>query len=96
MPSLNNFPITAKREKCVLALDAGGTFIKSAIVAVDGSIVEKTFRKTPVESQGPAETIIGTFMQIIRSALDVARVLKLVDNGRGGPLFFWRKECITN
>jgi len=66
-----------------LALDIGGTFIKSAIVAADGSMVEKTFRETPVESQGPTETIIGTFIQIIRSALDIARALKLNVAGIG-------------
>ena len=62
MLSLNKDSKTAEKERCVLALDAGGTFIKSAIVAAGGSMVEKTFRKTPVDSQEPAEVIIGNFI----------------------------------
>jgi glucokinase len=48
-------------ETCAIALDVGGTFLKSAIVKPDGSILEGTFRKTCIDSQGSSEQILETF-----------------------------------
>jgi len=51
----------ASGETCAIALDVGGTFLKSAIVKPDGSILEGTFRKTCIDSQGSPEQILETF-----------------------------------
>jgi len=48
-------------ETCAIALDVGGTFLKSAIVKPNGSILEGTFRKTCIDSQGSSEQILETF-----------------------------------
>jgi glucokinase len=42
-------------------MDVGGTFLKSAIVKPDGSILEGTFKKTCIDSQGSSEQILETF-----------------------------------
>jgi glucokinase len=49
-----------------IALDVGATSLRSAIVASDSSILKKTFRKTSVNSQGSAKSIIDTFIQFLR------------------------------
>jgi glucokinase len=51
----------ASGETCAIALDVGGTFLKSAIVKPDGSILEGTFRKMCIDSQGSSEQILETF-----------------------------------
>ena len=51
----------ASKETCAIALDVGGTFLKSAIVKPDGSILEETFRKRRIDSQGSSEQILENF-----------------------------------
>jgi glucokinase len=51
----------SESDTCAIALDVGGTFLKSAIVKPDGSILEGTFRKTCIDSQGSSEQILETF-----------------------------------
>ena len=52
----------------VVALDVGGTSVKSAIVTNHGEMVGGT-RKTPIDSQGAADAILETFASIVRSHL---------------------------
>jgi glucokinase len=54
--------IRASGETCAIALDVGGTSLKSAIVKPDGSILDGTFRKTCIDSQGSSEQILETFV----------------------------------
>lgn len=77
------------REECALALDVGGTFLKSAIITSEGLLLDETFRTTPIDSQGSAETIVGTFIGVLKSALQTAKELRLevvgVGIGMPGP-----------
>ena len=87
MGRLTEMPRVTKKEKskekCALALDVGGTFLKSAIITSKGLLLEKTFRTTPIDSQGSAETIIGTFIEMLKSALQTAKELGLEVVGIG-------------
>jgi len=92
MKWLSETPRQAKREerakeKCALALDVGGTFLKSAVITSKGLILEKTFQRTPIDSQGSAETIVGTLTGVLKVALQVAEELGLgvVGIGIGMP-----------
>ena len=52
----------------VLAIDAGGTMFKSALVA-GGGIVDSTWRSVPVDSSGPAESVLAAYRDMVRHAL---------------------------
>lgn len=88
MEWLSETPRAAKRgkaskEKCALALDVGGTFLKSAVITSNGLLLKKTFQKTPIDSQGSAETIVGNFIKMLKSVLDAAEELGLEVVGIG-------------
>jgi len=92
MKLLSETPRYAKRgertkEKCALALDVGGTFLKSAVITSKGLLLEKTFRKTSIDSQGSAETIVGTFTRVLKVALQMAEEFgfRVVGIGIGMP-----------
>ena len=53
-----------KRNEDILALDVGGSSIKSGLVSGDSVVNIKT---TPINSKGDSETIITTFSDIINS-----------------------------
>lgn len=52
----------------VIALDVGGTTIKSGLVVAGGRIIGEIF-DTPALSHADAETILGTFAEIVREHL---------------------------
>ena len=52
----------------VIALDVGGTSVKSALVAPGGHVIGKP-SITPIDSSGEAENILTTFAQIISTHL---------------------------
>jgi glucokinase len=56
----------------VLAIDAGGTYFKSALVDNAGGIIEGSFFADPVNSQGGKEEITAVYGLIIRRALGLA------------------------
>jgi glucokinase len=56
----------------VLAVDAGGSNFKSALVDGDGRIVPDSFRLCPACSDGSLEMILGTYVTLIRDALSLA------------------------
>jgi glucokinase len=66
----------------VLAIDAGGTFFKSALVA-DGHILNDTMRSEPVNSAGPAEPILAAYRTIVHQAL--ARAGRIAGIGVATP-----------
>lgn len=49
-----------------IAIDAGGTFFKSALVTPAGEIAEGTLLSVPSDSQGSAETILGAYRETVR------------------------------
>ncbi|AEV30182.1 transcriptional regulator/sugar kinase [Sphaerochaeta pleomorpha str. Grapes] len=48
-----------------LALDVGGTFIKSALVDTEGMIIESTLGESPTNSNGKPEEILDSFKSIL-------------------------------
>jgi glucokinase len=70
-------------KKCAIALDVGGTFLKSALVTSKGSILEKTPKRVPIDSQGSAESIIETFVQTLKPHLEMTEDLGLELAGIG-------------
>lgn len=61
------------QKKYALALDVGGTSIKSAIVSNEGEIVQGSYSPTAIDSKGSSSAIIGTFSKVIDESFKLAR-----------------------
>ncbi len=66
-----------------VVLDVGGTFVKSAVVASDGTLLPESYLRSPSISNGTAEEIIGCLVKTIRIALHQADKQKLPVCGIG-------------
>ena len=77
-------PGTLAPSERVIALDIGGTSVKSALIASGGHVIGKPFI-TPIDSSGESENILGTFAQIIRAHLDASRASDLLGVALGFP-----------
>ena len=79
----------------VIALDVGGTSVKSAWVAPGGRVIgEPTI--TPIDSSGEAESILGTFAQIISTHLGGAQTSDFLGVALGfpGPFDYAAGTCL--
>lgn len=74
-------------QRFALALDVGGTFLKSALIGSNGEILKKSLQRIPINAQGSKETIIGTFVRIMKLILQITkdRKLNVVGVGIGMP-----------
>lgn len=74
-------------KKSAIALDVGGTSLKSAIVSSDGYILEGSIRQTAIDSKSSYEKIIGTFIEPMAALLRLAQAkqLKIIGIGIGMP-----------
>ena len=68
----------------VIALDVGGTSVKSALVAPGGQVIGKP-AITPINSSGEAESILGTFGQIISTHLGQIQTSNFIGVALGFP-----------
>jgi len=68
----------------VIALDVGGTSVKSALVAPGGCVIGES-AITRIDSSGGAEGILGTFAQIIRTHLGQAQISNVIGVALGFP-----------
>lgn len=66
-----------------IALDMGGTFLKSAIVSSEGEIVQETFRKIPSLSNCSKDVIIENMLKTLLIQLERARELNIEIKGIG-------------
>ncbi|MHA1833890.1 MAG: ROK family protein [Candidatus Baldrarchaeia archaeon] len=91
--------------KNALAIDVGGTYLKSAIITSHGTLLKNTFRRVPINSQGTAEEIIQTFVNVINSALNKAKSLEVdiagIGIGMPGPFDYkkgisWMKHKFSS
>lgn len=64
-------------DSCVLAADAGGTFLKAALVR-GGKVLKESFFSLPVSSDGTAEEILSAYEELGRLAQYYARQLELI------------------
>ena len=77
-------PSTLTSSVRVIALDVGGTSVKSALVAPGGHIIGEPVI-TPIDSSGDAESILETFAQIIRTHLGQAQTSNVIGVALGFP-----------
>jgi glucokinase len=68
----------------VIALDVGGTSVKSAGVAPGGHVIGEP-AITPIDSSGETESILGTFAQIISTHLGGAQTSDFLGVALGFP-----------
>ena len=68
----------------VIALDVGGTSVKSALIAPGGRVLGEP-AITPIDSSGEAESILGTFAQIISIHLGQAQSSDFLGVALGFP-----------
>ena len=79
----------------VIALDVGGTSVKSALVAPGGRVIgERAI--TPIDSSGEAESILDTFAQTIRTHLGQAQTSNVIGVALGfpGPFDYGAGFCL--
>jgi glucokinase len=79
----------------VIALDVGGTSVKSALIALGGRVIGEP-AITSIDSSGEAESILRTFAQIIRTHLDQAQTSNVVGAALGfpGPFDYGAGICL--
>jgi glucokinase len=68
----------------VIALDVGGTSVKSAWVTPGGCVIGEP-AITPIDSSGEAESILGTFAHIISTHLGQAQTSTIIGVALGFP-----------
>ncbi len=77
-------PGTLASSQRVIALDVGGTSVKSALVAPAGRVTGEP-SITPIDSSGEAEDILSTFSRIIRANLEASQTSDLLGVALGFP-----------
>jgi glucokinase len=79
----------------VIALDVGGTSVKSACVAPRGRVIRAP-AITPIDSSGEAESILGIFAQIIGTHLGQAQTSNVIGAALGfpGPFDYGNGICL--
>ncbi len=74
----------------VLAIDAGGTCFKSALIDADGGIVPGSFYQCPVCSNGPLEAVLATYAELIRHGVSCGIVIRGIGVSTPGPFDYQR------
>jgi len=60
-------------KNCCLAIDAGGSYLKAALIAENGSIIQDSFIKVPVDSNGTIDQIKGAYTFTARLGAEKAK-----------------------
>jgi glucokinase len=71
-------------EQVVIALDVGGTFLKSGVVRAEGRLAGEP-RHTPIDNAGSAEMILATFRRVLTGHLRELGSSSLVGVALGLP-----------
>src|SRR5688500_1168610 len=79
----------------VIALDVGGTSVKSALIALGGHVIGEPVI-TPIDSSGEAESILRSFAQIISTHLGQAQTSNVIGAALGfpGPFDYGAGICL--
>jgi len=72
-----------ERRPCILAVDVGGTFLKSALFSQSGEMLSEGVDETPVDSDGAAKTIERVFREVTRRIAARAAQMGAVVRGVG-------------
>jgi len=59
-------------DRFAIALDVGGSSVKSAIVAESGEILEGSVGRTPIDAKGQFQPIINAFVHVLEKAFHLA------------------------
>ena len=88
-------PSTLTSSTRVIALDVGGTSVKSALVAPGGHVIGKR-SITPIDSSSEADNILRTFAQIISAHLGESHISTFlgVTLGFPGPFDYGAGICL--
>lgn len=73
----------SNQDGCILSIDAGGTFLKAALVYSNGIIIKNSLIKIPIDSYGSAENIKSTYTQIALLGIEEAKKYNLILKGIG-------------
>lgn len=82
------------KKRFAIGLDVEGTSLKSAVVASNGSILENSFRRTPINSETSADSIIETFVQTLNSHLKTGLKIEGIGIGFPGPFDYKKGICL--
>ena len=69
----------------VLAIDAGGTSFKSALIDADGGLVPGSFYQCPVCSNRTLDEVLATYAELIRHALSRGIFIRGIGGSTPGP-----------
>lgn len=69
------------KNDCILAIDAGGTFLKAALIRNNGTILENSFCKIFANSTGSAEEIKAAYTQVVSLSVESAKKSNLTITG---------------
>ena len=69
--------------KFCIALDVGGTSIKSAIVCDEGFLVNGSRKDTPINAKDSSKEIIQTFVNLFQSLIEFGDTQNLLISGIG-------------
>ena len=88
----------ATENSYILAIDAGGTYFKSALISVKGTVLPDSFYQLSTGAGNDRNEIIKTYENIIRHALNYALGQKATVAGIGistpGPFDYQRGICL--
>ncbi len=74
----------------VLAIDAGGTNFKAALIDAGGSVLSGSLYQCPGCSSGSLEVILGTYAELIRHALSRGVPIRGIGVSTPGPFDYQR------
>ena len=81
--------------KQAVAIDVGGTSVKSGVVSDEGKVLGKV-QHTPIDSRGDAESILGTFAEILKKHLDEAENCAGIGFGFPSPFDYPKGICLIH
>ena len=86
------------KDSCILAIDAGGTYFKSAMIGGQGTLIAGSFYQEPAGHGNNKDQVIMAYEKIIRHALGYALAHGVKIDGIGistpGPFDYQRGICL--
>jgi glucokinase len=83
---------------CILAVDAGGSVLKAALVNPRGSLIQGSAYRLPVDSAGSRDDVAATYVKLASQGKDMAAELDLIVDGVGvsipGPFNYEQGFCL--
>ena len=71
-------------KECILAIDAGGTVFKYALVGLEGTLLTEVF-KLPIHSKGTAAEVLQSYDRLITHAKELSESIQGIGISTPGP-----------